>query len=291
MIKVKRLPAGFVVPAQPVKAPKPPVGTDWIHEIKHDGYRMIVRVSNGFNMKRQKTNVHSGRRQSFRSRILRTMRPSLVPGHCRGPKTASKIASTLGSCLRAKAEQASRILAGQWGPDRRSPSHTVDRDSARWLNKAVYERARLFRREFHFDFVQRLEQGPRQGPDKSRAFLFVDDRSVIAGAYAFQWLVYTDAPSGWTGDWVWLAPRFRRRGILTKAWPYFTELFGGFHLERPLSRAMAAFVTKIGHRKPIDLPRIASRRTLSLSPADTDTSLRRITSRSAPLYVTVAPFM
>jgi ATP-dependent DNA ligase len=37
------LPAGFVVPAQPVKARKPPVGTAWVHEIKHDGYRMIVR--------------------------------------------------------------------------------------------------------------------------------------------------------------------------------------------------------------------------------------------------------
>jgi ATP-dependent DNA ligase len=40
---IKRLPTGFVVPAQPVKASKPPVGTDWVHEIKHDGYRIIVR--------------------------------------------------------------------------------------------------------------------------------------------------------------------------------------------------------------------------------------------------------
>jgi hypothetical protein len=42
-MKIKRLPAGFVVPVQPVKASKPPVGTDWVHEIKHDGYRIIVR--------------------------------------------------------------------------------------------------------------------------------------------------------------------------------------------------------------------------------------------------------
>jgi hypothetical protein len=28
-MKINPLPAGFVVPAQPVKAPKPPVGTDW----------------------------------------------------------------------------------------------------------------------------------------------------------------------------------------------------------------------------------------------------------------------
>jgi bifunctional non-homologous end joining protein LigD len=42
-MKINPLPPGFVVPAQPVKAPTPPVGTDWVHEIKHDGYRIIVR--------------------------------------------------------------------------------------------------------------------------------------------------------------------------------------------------------------------------------------------------------
>ena len=42
-MKIIPLPAGFVVPAQLVKASRPPVGTDWVHEIKHDGYRIIVR--------------------------------------------------------------------------------------------------------------------------------------------------------------------------------------------------------------------------------------------------------
>jgi hypothetical protein len=42
-MRIKRLPAGFVIPAQPVKASKPPTGPDWVHEIKHDGYRIIVR--------------------------------------------------------------------------------------------------------------------------------------------------------------------------------------------------------------------------------------------------------
>jgi bifunctional non-homologous end joining protein LigD len=37
------LPAGFVVPAQPVQRAAPPSGADWVHEIKHDGYRIIVR--------------------------------------------------------------------------------------------------------------------------------------------------------------------------------------------------------------------------------------------------------
>jgi bifunctional non-homologous end joining protein LigD len=38
-----KLPAGFVVPAQPVEREAPPSSADWVHEIKHDGYRMIVR--------------------------------------------------------------------------------------------------------------------------------------------------------------------------------------------------------------------------------------------------------
>jgi hypothetical protein len=29
----KRLPAGFIIPAQPVIASKPPSGADWVHEI------------------------------------------------------------------------------------------------------------------------------------------------------------------------------------------------------------------------------------------------------------------
>jgi ATP-dependent DNA ligase len=43
-IRINRLPAGFVIPAQPVLnlASKPPSGPDWVHEIKHDGYWMIV---------------------------------------------------------------------------------------------------------------------------------------------------------------------------------------------------------------------------------------------------------
>jgi bifunctional non-homologous end joining protein LigD len=41
MLKHK-FPAGFVLPAQPVEAIHPPAGAEWVHEIKHDGYRLIV---------------------------------------------------------------------------------------------------------------------------------------------------------------------------------------------------------------------------------------------------------
>jgi hypothetical protein len=37
------LATGFVPPCIPTRAPKPPAGQDWVHEIKHDGYRLQVR--------------------------------------------------------------------------------------------------------------------------------------------------------------------------------------------------------------------------------------------------------
>jgi bifunctional non-homologous end joining protein LigD len=36
-------PSGFVLPCIPTRAVKPPAGPDWVHEIKHDGYRLQVR--------------------------------------------------------------------------------------------------------------------------------------------------------------------------------------------------------------------------------------------------------
>ena len=37
------LPAGFIAPCLPTKAATPPSGGMWLHEIKHDGFRVIAR--------------------------------------------------------------------------------------------------------------------------------------------------------------------------------------------------------------------------------------------------------
>jgi bifunctional non-homologous end joining protein LigD len=36
-------PAGFVVPCNPRFAARPPTGLDWLHEVKHDGFRILAR--------------------------------------------------------------------------------------------------------------------------------------------------------------------------------------------------------------------------------------------------------
>jgi bifunctional non-homologous end joining protein LigD len=35
--------SGFIAPCIPTRAPKPPAGPAWVHEIKHDAYRLQVR--------------------------------------------------------------------------------------------------------------------------------------------------------------------------------------------------------------------------------------------------------
>jgi ATP-dependent DNA ligase len=39
----RTLPAGFIAPCLPSPAPQPPSGERWLHEIKHDGFRVIAR--------------------------------------------------------------------------------------------------------------------------------------------------------------------------------------------------------------------------------------------------------
>ncbi len=45
------IPAGFIAPCLPTAAPQPPSGTEWVHEVKHDGIRLIARkTENGVRL-------------------------------------------------------------------------------------------------------------------------------------------------------------------------------------------------------------------------------------------------
>ena len=40
-------PAAFIHPCEPIVAKQPPSGPGWAHELKHDGYRLQIRVRDG----------------------------------------------------------------------------------------------------------------------------------------------------------------------------------------------------------------------------------------------------
>ena len=39
----RTLPAGFIAPCLPTKTDNLPSGSQWLHEIKHDGFRLMAR--------------------------------------------------------------------------------------------------------------------------------------------------------------------------------------------------------------------------------------------------------
>jgi bifunctional non-homologous end joining protein LigD len=43
LLRTRRKPPGFIEPCLPSAAEHPPSGSGWLHEIKHDGFRLMVR--------------------------------------------------------------------------------------------------------------------------------------------------------------------------------------------------------------------------------------------------------
>ena len=43
MLRTHRTPTGFIGPCLPTPAEHPPSGPGWLHEIKHDGFRLMAR--------------------------------------------------------------------------------------------------------------------------------------------------------------------------------------------------------------------------------------------------------
>ena len=45
--KPKTAPAAFIPPCRPTVSQRPPRGPGWVHELKHDGYRLQIHVRDG----------------------------------------------------------------------------------------------------------------------------------------------------------------------------------------------------------------------------------------------------
>jgi bifunctional non-homologous end joining protein LigD len=76
----RSLPLGFIVPAQPIERATPPAGPDWVHEVKHDGYRMIVRKGGAVVRLFTRSGYEwSGRFQAITEAAARLSRPAWSP--------------------------------------------------------------------------------------------------------------------------------------------------------------------------------------------------------------------
>ena len=83
--------------------------------------------------------------------------------------------------------------------------------------------------------------------DLYEAWLFVKpfrDGRVVCGACCFRWRTWNDMPDGWSMQWAWLHPDFRREGCMSAAWTVFLRRYAPFMVERPISKAMHGFLAK-----------------------------------------------
>lgn len=130
-----------------------------------------------------------------------------------------------------------------------SRSDIVDSDAPMWMQEEVRKRARKFKREFKYDSTQWPDNGKEPiDPGWEGYLLTAGPDGTIAGACAFFKIngEMEGVQLEWSLQWVWLAPKYRRQGILLKHWPLLVERYGNFFIEPPVSDAMRGFVAVYG---------------------------------------------
>lgn len=115
-----------------------------------------------------------------------------------------------------------------------------------WKHREMFARARQFRREMKFDFIQWGHHTQRDTDPHVHGFLFADTtgtlpNGTIVGACCFRW-----RDEHWSLSWIWIIPKMRRRGIVGQRWQGFIERFGDFEIEAPVSEAMQSFLVRHG---------------------------------------------
>jgi hypothetical protein len=122
----------------------------------------------------------------------------------------------------------------------------VTTTSSTKMHQQMYLRAVAFKREFGYDFIQWGK--PKSTDPDARGFLFLNSEAIIVGACAFRHREHQDAR--WQAlQWIWIAPKYRRSGILSSYWHELRSIIGDFHVEPPVSAEMQAFLYKMGDER------------------------------------------
>src|SRR6516225_11991617 len=91
----RSLPAGFIAPCLPTKTDKLPSGSQWLHEIKHDGFRVIARKNGAQG-----------------STVVLAMEARLAKTSLSGPVEGPPVRATAASPAQGQSGQNRQILFG-----------------------------------------------------------------------------------------------------------------------------------------------------------------------------------
>lgn len=128
----------------------------------------------------------------------------------------------------------------------------VSHDGPRWMHQMVYERNRRLALEQE-SRIQWSNDGShwqwsKHRPTPPHAILMIERDDIAVGVVAFsngqQW---SNVPPGWLMMFAWVAPEWRRQGVLSRRWDAWRAQYDDFIPCPPLSEEMKAFCTKRGH--------------------------------------------
>jgi hypothetical protein len=77
--------------------------------------------------------------------------------------------------------------------------------------------------------------------DSGHGFLITDRDGRVLGGGTIRVREYSNAPSHWALYWIWVAPSFRREGLLKATWEMAKASYNGIEPDPPFSREAAMF--------------------------------------------------
>lgn len=111
-----------------------------------------------------------------------------------------------------------------------------------FLHKILYGIARRFKKEMGYDSADWAETG-HQVPSGAIGALFADvEGRALGGAGIYTETQFSDV-SHMIG-WIWVVPKYRKKGILARAMPDLAARFPGALFQFPYSPAMEHFASK-----------------------------------------------
>lgn len=118
--------------------------------------------------------------------------------------------------------------------------------------KALEQFGKYFRSEFDYDFSPyTVSENLQKGDERIQSFLFFNPHEaydIVARPIGACGFLLQDGYEHWVMNWVWMHPYARRKGHLTKAWPYFLQRYKEFRILTPISNSMDLFLKKAGYR-------------------------------------------
>ena len=114
--------------------------------------------------------------------------------------------------------------------------------SPTWLNRRLYRIARALRWENNYDYPMWSESGC-----DAPGFILTDSDGRALGGCAVEWGEWSDVRARYVLQWIWIAPPYRRQGLLRDTWSMLTAKYDGILPAPPYSPEAARFFLSLGN--------------------------------------------